>query len=98
MLAGSWRGKLREEIHSSGYVIHSLEAALWSIGRTHDFRSAVLTAANLGGDADTTAAIAGQLAGALYGRSGIPPEWREQLAWGVEIEEIAGTLLERSLS
>ena len=62
-------------------MLHSLEAALWSIGRTGDFRSAILTAANLGGDADTTAAITGQLAGALYGVSGIPPEWLEKVAW-----------------
>ncbi|MFN9632974.1 MAG: ADP-ribosylglycohydrolase family protein, partial [Erythrobacteraceae bacterium] len=67
IMGGSWRGAMRHDIGSSGYVAHSLEAALWSIGRTSDFRSAILTAANLGGDADTTAAIAGQLAGALYG-------------------------------
>lgn len=89
ILGGSWRGKPRGEIQSSGYVIHSLEAALWSIGRTNDFRSAVLTAANLGGDADTTAAIAGQLAGALYGASGIPQEWLKKLAWRDRLEEQA---------
>jgi ADP-ribosyl-[dinitrogen reductase] hydrolase len=62
------------------------------VGRTADLRSAVLTAANLGGDADTTAAIAGQLAGALYGVSGIPEEWLEKLAWRAEIENTAGRL------
>lgn len=81
ILAGSWRGKNRNEVQASGFVLHSLEAALWSIGRTSDFRSAILTAANLGGDADTTAAITGQLAGALYGVSGIPREWVEKIAW-----------------
>ena len=85
---------MRADIASSGYVAHSLEAALWSVGRTEDFRSAILTAANLGGDADTTAAIAGQLAGALYGASGIPPEWREKLAWKPRIEGMAEALLE----
>jgi ADP-ribosyl-[dinitrogen reductase] hydrolase len=93
IMGGSWRGVLRHDIGSSGYVAHSLEAALWSIGRTSDFRSAVLTAANLGGDADTTAAIAGQLAGALYGASGIPEEWLAKLAWREEIEQVALRLL-----
>ena len=89
ILGGSWRAKARDEIASSGYVIHALEAALWSVGRTDDFRSAVLTAANLAGDADTTAAIAGQLAGALYGKSGIPAEWLAKLAWCERIEAAA---------
>lgn len=93
IMGGSWRGALRHDIGSSGYVAHSLEAALWSIGRTSDFRSAILTAANLGGDADTTAAIAGQLAGALYGVSGIPKEWLAKVAWREEIEEVALRLL-----
>jgi ADP-ribosyl-[dinitrogen reductase] hydrolase len=59
IVKGSWRGKSREEIRSSGYVAHSLEASVWSVGRTGDFRAAVLTAANLGDDADTTGAITG---------------------------------------
>lgn len=82
IVAGSWRGRNRDAISSSGYVAHSLEAALWCVGRTGNFRDAVLLAANLGDDADTTAAITGQLAGALYGASGIPLEWRQRLAWG----------------
>jgi ADP-ribosyl-[dinitrogen reductase] hydrolase len=57
-------------------VAHTLEAALWSVGASGSFREAVLRAANLGEDADTTAAVAGQLAGALYGASGIPERWR----------------------
>lgn len=93
IMRGSWRGAARNDIGSSGYVAHSLEAALWSIGRTSDFRSAILTAANLGGDADTTAAIAGQLAGALYGASGIPAEWLEKVAWRENIERKAAQLL-----
>ena len=59
-------------------------APLWGT-----YRSAVLLAANLGGDADTTAAITGQLAGAIYGLSAIPQEWLEKLAWRVEIESLA---------
>lgn len=78
--AGRWRGKQRSEIGSTGYVLHSLEAALWAVGSTADFESAVLKAANLGLDADSTAAITGQLAGALYGLGGIPERWLAQLA------------------
>ncbi len=78
--AGRWRGKPRAAIGSTGYVLHSLEAALWAVGSTADFESAVLKAANLGLDADSTAAIAGQLAGALYGLGGIPERWLLQLA------------------
>jgi ADP-ribosyl-[dinitrogen reductase] hydrolase len=65
---------------------------LWSVWQTDNFRDAVLMAANLGDDADSVAAVAGQLAGALYGASSIPPEWLDKLAWREEIEELAGDL------
>ncbi|NTZ42128.1 hypothetical protein G7A66_03265 [Altererythrobacter sp. SALINAS58] len=97
IMRGSWRGKHRNKVQSSGYVAHSLEAALWATGRTANFKDAVLLAANLGGDADTTAAITGQLAGALYGISAIPPEWVGRLAWGERIKRYANELLEESL-
>jgi ADP-ribosyl-[dinitrogen reductase] hydrolase len=97
IMAGSWRGKRRGEIHASGYVAHSLEAALWCVARTGSFAEAVLLAANLGDDADTTAAITGQLAGALYGVGGIPAEWREMVALGRQIEAIAGRLFDAGL-
>lgn len=93
--AGSWRGKARDYIQASGYVAHSLEAALWSVGRTSDYQSAVLTAANLGQDADTTAAIAGQLSGAFYGDSGIPSAWLSKLAWRDRLTSSAEALLRR---
>lgn len=89
VFAGSWRTKSRDLISSSGYVVHSLEAALWSVGNTGSFEEAILLAANLADDADTVAAITGQLAGALYGASGIPEHWRSQLAWREEIERLA---------
>ena len=72
ILAGSWRGRVRDGIRSSGYVVHTLEAAIWSVARTADFRNSVLLAANLADDADTVAAVTGQLAGSIYGLSGIP--------------------------
>ena len=80
VMAGSWQGRPRNEIRSSGYVVHTLEAAIWSVARTGSFRNAVLLAANLADDADTVAAVAGQLAGALYGLSGIPEGWLDRLA------------------
>ena len=93
ILAGSWCGKPRGAIESSGYVVHTLEAAIWSVARTHSFRDAVLLAANLAGDADTTAAVAGQLAGALYGLNGIPREWIDRLAWRERLLAAAERLL-----
>jgi ADP-ribosyl-[dinitrogen reductase] hydrolase len=89
VLAGSWRGKHRDQIRSSGYVVDSLEAALWCVGRTSSFEAAVLLAANLGDDADTVAAITGQIAGAMYGARSIPQRWLEQLAWGQRLTDAA---------
>jgi ADP-ribosyl-[dinitrogen reductase] hydrolase len=92
--AGSFRRKEPPQIRGSGYVIHSLEAALWAFSRTADFREGCLRAVNLGEDADTTAAIYGQLAGAYYGASAIPEAWRAQLAMREEITRLADALLE----
>ena len=78
--AGSFRHKQPPEIVGSGYVVKSLEAALWAFHDAKDFREAVLRAVNLGDDADTTGAVCGQLAGAYWGESGIPQEWRDGLA------------------
>lgn len=91
---GGWRGKPREGVRSGGYVLESLEAALWCVGSTSSFRDAVLKAANLREDADTTAAITGQLAGALYGASAIPATWRRRLAWNDIIEDKAKSLFD----
>ena len=93
IMRGQWREKARTTIRSTGYVAHSLEAALWCVDRTADYRNAVLTAANLGEDADTTAAITGQLAGALYGASGIPENWVGRVAWGDQITAKAANLV-----
>lgn len=90
---GSWRGKSRSMVKGSGYVVESLEAAIWSVARTATFEDAVLTAANLGDDADTTAAIAGQMAGAVYGLSAIPQPWLVKLAWRDQIVKTAERLL-----
>ncbi|SCW76333.1 ADP-ribosyl-[dinitrogen reductase] hydrolase [Sphingobium faniae] len=95
IVGGSWRGKARQDIHTSGYVAHSLEAALWCRGRTGSFSEAVLTAANLGEDADTTAAITGQLAGAVYGEEAIPLAWRQRIVGHDMIRDMADRLLLR---
>jgi ADP-ribosyl-[dinitrogen reductase] hydrolase len=96
--AGEWKTKAREEIKSTGYVVHTLEAALWSVWKTDNFRDAVLTAANLGVDSDSVAAVAGQLAGALYGASAIPGKWLAKLAWRDKIEKLANALFEHTLT
>ena len=89
---GTWMGKSREQIGSSGYVVHSLEAALWCFARHDSFEAAVLEAANLGDDADTTAAITGQIAGAFWGRGGIPAHWLAKLHQEQDIRGLALSL------
>jgi ADP-ribosylglycohydrolase len=74
-------------------VVHSLEAALWAFYHGSTFREGCLLAANLGEDADTTAAVYGQLAGAFYGEEGIPAEWRARLAQPALIEGYGEQLL-----
>jgi ADP-ribosyl-[dinitrogen reductase] hydrolase len=76
--------------------VESLEAALWCFDQTGSYEDAVLRAANLGDDADTTAAVCGQLAGAFYGVSGIPERWLERVAMRLEIEQLAIKLHELS--
>jgi ADP-ribosyl-[dinitrogen reductase] hydrolase len=93
LAAGHWIDKSRDEISSSGYVLTTLEAALWCTYRTTSFEEALILAVNLGGDADTIGAVTGQLAGAIYGRSGIPDRWLANLAWRERIEERALALL-----
>lgn len=92
--AGSFRRREPPEIIGSGFVVRSLEAALWAFTTTDDFRSGCLAAANLGNDADTTAAVYGQLAGAFYGIDAIPEEWRSKLALRETIESLADGLLD----
>jgi hypothetical protein len=92
LAAGEYRNKTEDEIRGSGYVVNSLEAALWCFHKTDTFRDAVLKAVNLGDDADTTAAVCGQVAGAFYGESGIPDEWLDKLCMRDRITEFANQL------
>ncbi len=78
-----------DHIVSSGYTVHTLEAAAWSFLTTESYEEAVIRAANLGDDADTVAAVSGALAGAYYGYAAIPERWRSQLQDEVKIRDIA---------
>jgi len=90
--AGGYLGKTADQVSGSGYCVESLEAALWCFATTESFESAVLAAANLGNDADTTAAIVGQLAGAHYGIDGIPAGWLVRLKMREDIDTLARAL------
>lgn len=90
---GEYKTKTIDQIHSSGYVVHSLEAALYCFYATDSFSEGVLLAANLGDDADTTASIFGQIAGSFYGANDIPVEWRQKLTMSQEIGELAEQLV-----
>ncbi|HEX2890539.1 ADP-ribosylglycohydrolase family protein [Vineibacter terrae] len=92
LAAGTWKRKTRADIKSTGYVIDTLEAALWAVDTCEDFTSALLLAVNLGEDADTVGAVTGQLAGARHGLSGIPAAWRRKLAWHDHIAALAQAL------
>jgi ADP-ribosyl-[dinitrogen reductase] hydrolase len=90
--SGSFREKEPPEINGSGYVVTSLEAALWAFARTDSFREGCLAVVNLGDDADTTGAIYGQLAGAYYGFQAIPEEWKKTIVKRELIEQFSNDL------
>jgi ADP-ribosylglycohydrolase len=92
LAAGTYANKRRDDIVGSGYAVSSLEAALWCFHATSTFEAAVLEAANLGDDADTTAAIVGQLAGAFYGVEQIPQAWLKKLHLHTKISELSESL------
>ena len=89
---GSFLTKQPPAIRGTGYVVDCLEAALWAFALTDSFEAAVLAAVNLGDDADTTGAVCGQIAGAFYGASSVPVEWRKKLALLEEIEKLGAGL------
>jgi len=94
--AGSFKEKEPPLIRGTGYVVRSLEAALWAFHRSKSFEEGALMAVNLGEDADTTGAIYGQIAGACYGLDGIPAGWLEKLHGREMILDFAGKLLTTS--
>ncbi len=90
--AGSFKHRQPPQIRGTGYVVDSLEAALWAFYHAADFREGALLAVNLGDDADTTGAVYGQLAGAFYGEGHIPAAWRDTIAQRELILELADKL------
>ncbi len=96
--SGSFKHKNPPQILGSGYVVKSLEAALWAFYHSNSFKEGALMAVNLGNDADTTGAVYGQIVGAHYGYEGIPEEWRTKLTLQKKIEDYAKKLFEISLT
>jgi ADP-ribosylglycohydrolase len=92
ILSGNIGKEFEAQIHSSGYVIHTLEASVWCLLNTDTYAEAVLKATNFGDDTDTTAAVTGGLAGLVYGWQTIPGEWLSVLACRKEIEDLADRL------
>ena len=78
------------QIKSSGYVVHTLEAALWAFFSTLTFQEGALKVVNLGDDADTVGAVYGGLSGAWYGIEAIPNEWIDGLQAKSILDEVAG--------
>ena len=87
-----------DDIQSSGYVLHTLEASIWCLLTTDNYKEAVLKAVNLGSDTDTTGAVTGGLAGLLYGFDNIPTNWTKQIARKDDIENLAERLAEKLAS
>ncbi len=90
---GSFKAKEPPEIRGGGFVVETLEAAMWAFHRASSFREAILLAVNLGDDADTTGAVCGQLAGAFYGSDGLPEEWCGLLSQRERLTEFGRGLL-----
>lgn len=97
VLEGSYKHKTRDEISSTGYVIHSLEAALWCFYNSQNFDDGLKLAVNLGNDTDTIGAIYGQLAGAYYGFDAISKDLRENLMRSDFLQDTALRLYEVAL-
>ena len=93
----SFKRREPPEIRGTGYVVASLEAALWAFHKSSCFRDGALLAVNLGDDADTTGAIYGQIAGAHYGAEAIPAEWRSKLTMLAEMTDMADSIYDHAL-
>lgn len=92
LVGGSFRERQPPQISGDAYIVRTLEAALWALWEHDDFATGLLAVVNLGGDADTTGAVYGQLAGALYGVNAIPEGWRERVFQSEEIVILADRL------
>ena len=83
-----------QQINSSGYVVHTLESSLWCLLTTNNYPACVLRAVNLGGDTDTTGAVAGAAAGLHYGINNIPPQWVSEVVKSADIGNLANRFME----
>ena len=92
VILGSYKSKEAPEIKSSGFVVDTLESALWAFYKTDSFADGCLLAGNFGDDADTVAAVFGQIGGAFYGAKGIPREWRDRVFYRSLIEVLSGEI------
>ena len=93
VLSGELVNQPEDKMSSTGYVGHTLEAALWCLLKHESYAATVLAAVNLGDDTDTTGAVAGGLAGLAYGEAGIPAEWLAELTRRADIENLARRLV-----
>jgi len=96
--AGSFKHRNPPDIKGAGYVVQSLEAALWAFHHSITFKDGCLLAVNLGDDADTTGAVYGQIAGAFYGMSGIPAEWLAVLSHNDMIRNLADRIIAQAFA
>ena len=96
VMNGTYKVEVPLGIVGSGYVVKSLEAALWAFSNTKNFEDGCLMAVNLGDDADTTGAVYGQLAGAYYGLDGIPKKWIETVAFSNLLTDFGHRLISAS--
>lgn len=88
-------GRTAAELRGGGFVLETVQGALWAALTHETFEDAVVAAVALGNDADSTGAVAGALAGARWGVAAIPPRWRNQVQWGAELTALADTLCEQ---
>jgi ADP-ribosylglycohydrolase len=92
LLNGQIKSLRETQIYTDTYVVYTLEASIWCILNTDNYKDAVLKAVNLGKDTDTTAAVTGGLAGLIYSSASIPQEWLDKIAKLKDIEDVADRL------
>ena len=94
--AAYWGGQERQSARAGGYAPDTLQSALWAVAGASSFEQALISAVNLGGDADTVGAVTGALAGAKWGASAIPKRWLDPLAWRFKLDGAAFSLVRTS--